>query len=240
MNSDTTRKDIIIEECYEPLLSIPNDGRVLLTCPHPYEVLWAPYNGVSPFLLRKTVLASLLQVAKILDDRNPGYRLKIFDAYRPLAVQEFMVNYIATEYAKKVYSIPLSEAPDAIRQLSIAHACQLFAYPDSSPLSPPPHSTGAAMDLTIIDEKDQEIPTWGKIDELTTAHPNTYLEAKSRTEEIYHKNRLLLSEVMQAWGFIQLEHEWWHFSQGDQNAIYLEAKRKGETAGTARYGRVDL
>lgn len=39
MNIPNSRQDILIEECFESLIDIPNDGRFLFTDPHPYKIL---------------------------------------------------------------------------------------------------------------------------------------------------------------------------------------------------------
>lgn len=39
MKTPESRSDILIKECLEPLLEIPNDGRFVFMDPHPYEVL---------------------------------------------------------------------------------------------------------------------------------------------------------------------------------------------------------
>ncbi|MFM7652618.1 MAG: D-alanyl-D-alanine dipeptidase, partial [Vulcanococcus sp.] len=83
----------------EPLLPLPPE--LLRLDPHPYVAVGAPYgSGGSPFRLRQGVIERLLQAQACLQQLQPGCRLAIFDAWRPLAVQRFMVQHaIAQECA---------------------------------------------------------------------------------------------------------------------------------------------
>lgn len=166
MKTPASQKDIHIKESFEPLFHIPDDGRFTFMTPHIYKGLSAPYNGQSPFQLRKKVLSSLMCAAEILEKRKHGYRLKIFDAYRPLAVQEFMVNHTAKEFCLKTFHKPLQDANEAEKKESLNYAFQIFAEPDTSRQSPPPHSTGGAIDLTIINSEGVELPMGSMIDEV--------------------------------------------------------------------------
>lgn len=98
-----TRKDIPIKECHEALAPIPMDGTFAFFSPHPYEALGAPYGDVSPFSLREGVLFSLMEASKSLHKIHPGYRLRIFDAYRPIEVQAFMVDYVADGFLRETF-----------------------------------------------------------------------------------------------------------------------------------------
>lgn len=47
-------------------------------------------------------LFALKKAALLLGEFHPGYRIKIYDAYRPMAVQSFMVDHVADQYCRKV------------------------------------------------------------------------------------------------------------------------------------------
>lgn len=86
-------------------------------------------------------MISLIQATENLSKRYPGYKFRIFDAYRPLAVQEFMVKHTAQEFCRRIYGILLQEAVMEVRQESMSHALSIFAEPNTSLEAPPPHST---------------------------------------------------------------------------------------------------
>ena len=82
---------IPIFECGDAIVDIPSEfPRV---SPHPYEKLGAPYEARSPFYLRQGVVDRLLIAQQTLQKDHPQWRIQIFDAYRPVAVQQFMVDY---------------------------------------------------------------------------------------------------------------------------------------------------
>lgn len=236
-----TRFEIKIVECGEPLAPIPNDGRFVFADPHPYLALGAPYGDATPFVVRLSVLAALEKAAMLLDEFHPGYRFKIYDAYRPIEVQAFMVEHVADEYCRKVAGILLQEAEDEIKERAYAHAHGIWAPAINDPYAPPPHSTGAAIDLTIVDETGKELDMGSLIDEHENAHPESFLDSEHPKADEYQKNRDTLKAFMESSGFSRLPHEWWHFSLGDQHST-LDKIRRGFALETspAKYGRAEL
>ena len=90
---------IPIAETGEPLLAIP--ASLLRLEPHPYRALGAPYGAQGdPFRLRSRVVEQLLAAERGLAALRPGWRLLIFDAWRPLAVQRFMVQQAIGEQCR--------------------------------------------------------------------------------------------------------------------------------------------
>src|SRR5262245_43068479 len=81
-----------IEECGEPLAEIPADELPRML-PHAYEKIGAPYGGASPFFLRSGNVRRLREAQAALTAEHPGYRLSIFDGYRPLGVQRFLARH---------------------------------------------------------------------------------------------------------------------------------------------------
>ena len=83
---------IPIHDNGEPLVAIP--PALLRWQPHPYQALGAPYPaGSNPFQLRQSVVERLLHAQQVLRDQAEPLQLLIFDAFRPLAVQQFMVDH---------------------------------------------------------------------------------------------------------------------------------------------------
>lgn len=230
---------IPISECKDPLVPIPATPFVF-THPHPYAVLGAPYGESSPWRLRQNVLNALLQAHEELNKRRPGWCLKLFDAYRPIPVQSFMVwreFQIQAELAGHslaAYRNPteLEAENPRLYEILAAKVFEFWGIPSDNPLTPPPHSTGAAIDLTLQEETGQEADMGCPIDETTErAYPDHYTQAISPSMRTFHKHRVLLNEVMASAGFSRHGNEWWHFSLGDQ----MWAWTRGES--TAIYGR---
>ncbi|MEN9215772.1 MAG: M15 family metallopeptidase [Gloeomargarita sp. HHBFW_bins_162] len=209
-----------IQECGEPLVAIP-EGQILLTSPHPYAQLGAPYQQYSPFSLRQTVVHKLLQAQDYLQQSKPGWRLSIFDGYRPNSVQVFMVHH--------TYHELVNQQPDNPPEELLAKVYQIWAVPSDDPATPPPHSTGAAVDLTLVDDRGQTVDMGSPIDELS---PRSLPDYYPPTSE-FTARRCVLNQVMVQAGFVRHPEEWWHFSWGDQLWAWLTG------APAAYYGRVE-
>ena len=130
-----------------------------------------------------------------------GYRLKIFDAYRPqMAVTNFMNWALDPEDTRmKEYFYPELEKDVLFPQGYIAEHSG--------------HSRGSTVDLTLFDmATEREVDMGGTFDYFgQLSHPD-YTEI---TEEQYAM-RMLLREVMVKHGFRPLEEEWWHFTLEDE------------------------
>lgn len=134
-----------------------------------------------------------------------GYRLKVFDAYRPVcAVKQFVLWGIEDQDIRmKPYFYPELEKQELFSKGYIAK--------NSS------HSRGSAVDLTLVDMKTgKEVDMGSPFDLFSEAsHP----DYKGITEEQF-ENRMLLQRVMVRNGFDTLFCEWWHFCL--QNEPYPE------------------
>jgi D-alanyl-D-alanine dipeptidase len=234
-------QSIRIEECQEPLVAIP-DRPFGFTRPHAYVVLGAPYGPHSPWMLRRSVLVALLAAQGELERRRPGWRLKLFDAYRPIAVQAFMVwREFQNQAALAGRSLAgcgslaqLREDDPTLYEMLAGTIFEFWSLPSDDPLTPPPHSTGAAIDLTLEDATGKELDMGCPIDETTErAYPDHYASAAAPPLRAFHERRELLNAAMSAAGFSRHGNEWWHFSLGDQ----LWAWSRGQPA--AIYGRAE-
>ena len=222
-------RTIPVTDCGEPLVPLPEDlPRVR---PHPYSCLGAPYPvGRGPWRLRLAVVGRLLRARSILQTMHPHWDLQIFDAWRPLAVQAFMVDHsLQTELAR---ASPAQRADPGWRHHVEQQVQHLWAIPSSDPCTPPPHSTGAAVDLTLVDESGESVPMGSAIDALgPESHPDYF--ATDPHQSTAHRNRLRLRQAMLAAGFVMHPWEWWHFSYGDQLWAWqvgsLQARYGGES-----------
>jgi len=227
-----------IVDCLEPLVPLPPE--FIRLQPHPYVAAGAPYGlDGDPFRLRSGVLQRLLLAQQWVQDFDPDLRLAIFDGWRPLAVQAFMVEHSISEEVQRRGIDPA----DAIEMRAVQDLVGRFwAPPSNDPSTPPPHSTGAAVDLTLASHRTQEpLEMGGAIDALSEISlPDHYDDAPVGSEQaLWHGRRTVLRKAMQAAGFAQHPNEWWHFSYGDQlwawqtgkdGAIYAAVSNSSLTA----------
>ena len=126
-----------------------------------------------------------------------GYRLKVFDAYRPVcAVKQFVMWGIEdTDIRMKPYFYPDLEKQELFSKGYIAT--------ESS------HSRGSALDLTLLDMKTGKELDMGSPFDLFS--PISHPDCRDITDEQY-ENRMILQRSMVRNGFEPFECEWWHFS----------------------------
>ena len=152
------------------------------------------YEEPLAFLTKQAALA-LKEVSDELVSK--GYRLKIFDAYRPQKAVDHFVRWAkdANDIKMKQYFYPELEKD--------------VLFPLGYILERSGHSRGSTVDLTLFDMNlEKEVDMGGTFDYFgELSHP----DYKNITDEQY-ANRMLLREVMLKHGFNPLEEEWWHFT----------------------------
>ena len=130
-----------------------------------------------------------------------GYRLKVFDAYRPAAaVKHFVLWGLEdTDIRMKPFFYPDLDKEELFMRGYIASRSS--------------HSRGSTVDLTLFDMRT------GK--ELDMGSPFDYFSEVSHpdytgiTKEQY-ENRMLLRNAMIRNGFEPYDCEWWHFTLRDE------------------------
>ncbi len=226
-----------IVECGEPLVEIPLN-LFAVESPHPYKKLGAPYGEHSPYFLRSGVVNSLIEAQNYLHLLRPNWLIQIFDAYRPVAVQQFMVDYTFAQ-ALSMQGLTESELSQTQRQAIWQEVDKIWAQPSLDEKTPPPHSTGAAVDITLVDDAGKIVNMGSEIDELSErSHPNYFADHSDPNSQQYHSNRQLLCTIMEKAGFKRHLGEWWHFSVGDQMWAWLNNQAKADDPVIARYGRM--
>ena len=225
---------IPIIECSEPLVKIPLE-LFAVESPHPYQKLGADYGGHSPYYLRQSVIENLIQARSYLQLLHPNWYIQIFDAYRPVAVQQFMVDYSFGE-ALRERGLTGKELSPQQREEVWTAVYEIWAVPSLDMKTPPPHSTGAAVDITLVNDIGEVVDMGSPIDEMSDRSLPEYYH---HSHPEYHAHRQLLRDVMLKAGFQRNPREWWHFSFGDQMWAWLYNQSHPENVMTARYGRLN-
>ena len=150
-------------------------------------------------LLTKKAARALKSVSHEMNVQ--GYRLKVFDAYRPVsAVKHFVLWGIEDlDLRMKLFFYPELEKQELFIKGYIA--------------SQSSHSRGSTVDLTLLDMRTgKEVDMGSPFDMFSEiSHP----DYKGVTEEQYD-NRMLLQDVMVRNGFEPIDCEWWHFTLKDE------------------------
>lgn len=136
------------------------------------------------------------------DVMEQGYRLKIYDAYRPRMAVDHFVRWAEDLDAEemKPYFYPEVDKTLLFEQ----------GYIDAKS----GHSRGSTVDLTLFDmETEKEVDMGGTFDYFgELSHPD-YTEGLTE-EQIANRN--ILREAMIRHGFKPLDTEWWHFTLADE------------------------
>lgn len=126
-----------------------------------------------------------------------GYRLKVFDAYRPAcAVKHFALWGIEDQDIRmKPCFYPELEKQELFAKGYIARQSS--------------HSRGSTVDLTLLDMKTgKEVDMGGPFDYFgELSHP----DYRGITDEQF-ENRMFLQKAMVRNGFKPIDCEWWHFT----------------------------
>ena len=210
-----------------PLPEEDNSGFVTITDVVPDAILEIRYYGTYNFvgarvdgyeqpvaLLTKQAADSLKAVSD--DLIKQGYRIKIFDAYRPQRGVDHFVRWAAdlSDTAMKPYFYPDLDKSVLFEQEYIMEKSG--------------HTRGSTVDLTLFDmATEREVDMGATFDWFgVESHPdfcgnpetgeyngdNSASPAgRSITAEQFH-NRMILREAMLRHGFKPLDSEWWHFT----------------------------
>jgi zinc D-Ala-D-Ala dipeptidase len=148
------------------------------------------YGDLKKAYLQRDVALKLSMAQSYLKEKHPGYSLLIYDAARPVHIQQQIWDSV---------KLPAGEKTKFV----------------SNPKYGSLHNFGAAVDLTIIDENKKELDMGCTYDTLNSiAHP--VMEAQNLAAGLLNlqqiNNRKLLREVMYMAGFYNIQTEWWHFN----------------------------
>ena len=147
------------------------------------------YTDLHEAYLHPKAARALVRAQQILKEKHPGLSLKVYDAARPMHIQQKMWNAVAGT-PKNIYVSNPKNGGGL-------------------------HNYGMAVDLTLCDEKGDTLPMGTHIDYLgRMAHTDIEadMEKKGRITPQARKNRELLRHVMRQAGFRPLRTEWWHFN----------------------------
>ena len=178
-----------------------------------YNFVGARVDGyLEPVVLYTREAAAALK--EVSDDvKARGYRLKVYDAYRPQCAVDHFVRWgkDLADSLMKPYFYPEVDKSLLFERGYIAEKSG--------------HTRGSAIDLTLFDmTTGKELDMGGVHDWFgIESHPDyggnpdtgEYTGGVQITEEQF-RNRMILREAMLRHGFQPYDCEWWHFSLKDE------------------------
>ena len=210
--ADPKVKNIPIHENYEELVDLadpkinPSDSKIKLMPPQEkphFGFYHAPHDNC--FEVRRGLFSALRKLVSNLP-KNIG--IYVYEAYRPLSIQK--------EYFDKLFYELKAENP-SLSDKEIFTKTAIFISPVLDNV--PPHSTGGAIDITLINLETGIPLDMGKFGVLFGPDP----VFKTHSNEItptQRKNRNMLIHAATKAGLVNYPMEWWHYSLGDKYAAY--------------------
>jgi D-alanyl-D-alanine dipeptidase len=161
------------------------------------------YGGLRKAYLNCETAIKLCNAQYFLKAEHPGYSLVVFDAARPLRVQQMMWDSLKLDSSLK------------------------YSYL-APPLQTSLHNYGCAVDLSILDLKNKRLLDMGTdfdhFGKLSQPAYEWYFLKDSVLSRGAHANRLLLRDVMKRAHFRSIPSEWWHFSICSKEEAVLRFK----------------
>lgn len=150
------------------------------------------YNAPVAYMTKEALQALAIAAA---DLRSQGYRILVWDSYRPQKAVDHFVEWINDpddDGNKSFY--PTLKKSDLI--------AGDYIMPKSG------HTRGSTIDLTIIKQDGSFVDMGGTFDLFSEiSHPDYKKLTKKQK-----KNRKILRDAMLKAGFKPLDSEWWHFT----------------------------
>ncbi len=205
----------ILSACEKTAKISPTDDRsdfVLLTDAVPDAILEIRYYGTYNFvgtridgyeapiaMLTKKAAKALKAVSD--DVMAKGYRLKIYDAYRPQKAVDHFVRWAA------------DVADTTMKYCFYPNLDKSVLFEQDYIMAKSGHTRGSTVDLTLFDmATGKELDMGGTFDWFgEESHP----DYRGITDEQY-AHRMILRTAMLSHGFKPLDSEWWHFTLADE------------------------
>lgn len=162
--------------------------------------------------VRQSIAAMLIKAQSYLPQ---GLHLRLVEGYRSLETQE---NTFHKERERVKTRNPQFD-DEAIFRETTKLVSPVFNLDGT--VNIPPHSTGGAVDVDIIDESDNILDFGMRIEDWESVSSDYCYTYYSKISTEARNHRQLLLKVMENAGFINYFTEWWHYSYGDKYWAYM-------------------
>lgn len=195
-----------IDELQEPFVKVEDNEFFCIDMQyHKQEIPGA----INECYLRKEAYLRLLDAAKKLPE---GYKFRIFDAWRPFEVQQYLFDKCKLEYAV--------QHPDLDEDALTAELINYVSMPVKDNVNYPVHCSGGSVDVSIQDAHGVLLDMGTAFDCFETKANTCFYEDSDETTVA--QNRRLLYNIMISSGFTNLPSEWWHFDYGTRFWAYYK------------------
>ena len=174
-------------------------------------------NNTDYTKMRRTVYEKLLEAQKLLPS---GLRFCLYEAYRSLSLQK---KLFSDRYEKVQQQNPDWSHEQIFRE-TIKLVSPVINFDGSHNI--PPHSTGAAIDIYLVNEKNEIVDMGIKVaDWMEDMDGSISKTNSSKISDTARKNRSIMNDALNALGFVNYEGEYWHWSYGDRYWAYQTGQK---------------
>ncbi|MGA2655068.1 MAG: M15 family metallopeptidase [Gammaproteobacteria bacterium] len=173
-------------------------------------------NNQDYFYMRKTVYEKLVAAQALLPD---DLQFCLYEAYRSLALQ----NQLFTTHYNDLKKIHPTWSHDALFIETTKLVSPVTNLDDTKNI--PPHSTGAAIDVYLLDKNGQVVDMGMHPKDWMLDHDGSLslTDSKIISKEA-QKYRHMMSKVLTQVGFANYPTEYWHWSYGDRYWAYQKGQ----------------
>ncbi|APS19299.1 dipeptidase [Streptomyces sp. Tue 6075] len=208
--SDPQVAAIPVRECGEPLVDVRD---------HDFRVDPRKQDPLGAFAhVREGVLARLKHARSLLP---AGTDLLFIEGYRPLILQQRLF----TKYRDELAAAHPDWTPEQLH-----HATSRYV----SPPEIAPHSAGAAVDVTLVDQDGHELDLGTRVNASPEESDGACFAHAPNLGDLARHHRTLLLNAMEGAGFTNYGTEFWHFSAADRYDALMRQEPH------ARYGPTEL
>lgn len=174
-------------------------------------------NNTDYTKMRKSVYDKLITAQNMLPK---GMKLCLYEGYRSLELQQMLFS----GYYEKMTKAHPTYNHEQVFTETLKLVSPVVNLDGSKNI--PPHSTGAAVDVYLIDNQgkilDMGILAKDWMQDLDGSLSKTDSKIISKEAQ---KNRKIMSDVLTKVGFVNFPTEYWHWSYGDKYWAYNKGKK---------------
>jgi D-alanyl-D-alanine dipeptidase len=156
--------------------------------------------GPARALVRAGVATRLAAAQTLL---SGGLQLRVVEGHRSVTDQRAIIAR---------YSAEICAARPGISPGDLDRLVSRFV----SPIAVAPHVAGAAVDVTLVDARGEEVEMGTPIDATPEQSSGACYFASADISRFARSHRRLLATVLTWSGFVNYPTEWWHWSYGDR------------------------
>jgi D-alanyl-D-alanine dipeptidase len=210
---------IPVKESHEPLVDLKDQSTILFG-PSP-EVP----NNQDYTKIRLSIYDKLIKAQENLPN---GYLFCLYEGYRSLTLQQMLFD--------GRYQLLYKQSPHRNHEQLFKETTKLVApvinFDGSRNI--PPHSTGAAIDIYLIDKNKQVVDMGIRVEDWMQDVDGSLSKTDSAHISVSaQQNRNSMSDSLKEAGFINYPGEYWHWSYGDRYWAYHIGQK------TAYYGTLE-